>query len=52
MIALVGGAALPGKIGSSDNVDEAPREESLTYLLDQYVGREQRDETHVAAVYS
>jgi len=32
MIAFVGGAAVPGKIGSSVRVDEAPSEESLTYL--------------------
>jgi hypothetical protein len=33
MMAFVGGAALPGSIGSSDSVEDAPRDESLTYLL-------------------
>jgi hypothetical protein len=43
MIAFVGGAAVPGKIGSSVSVEEAPSEESLQYL---YIS------TYVAAVYS
>jgi hypothetical protein len=35
MMALVGGAELPGRIGSSVSVEEAPSEESLTYLTRQ-----------------